>query len=169
MTTDSTPASTTSGDERRARNEKVFRELLRRNGSSRFAEAGELMTVGVVCEWAAAHFRVASVADCPPPPIPGLTVKTGRDEIVAMFTGRMGRMEDFRFTVTEVYPLLDPDALIVEYRSDTRRRETGIPYRNDYIAVVRFREGKVSFWREYLNTLLVAKLIPDEWGVRWED
>jgi ketosteroid isomerase-like protein len=156
MTTDSTPASTTSGDERRARNEKVFRELLRRNGSSRFAEAGELMTVDVVCEW-------------PYPPIPGLTVKTGRDEIVAMFTGRMGRMEDFRFTVTEVYPLLDPDALIVEYTSDTRRRETGIPYRNDYIAVVRFRDGKVSFWREYLNTLLVAKLIPDEWGVRWED
>jgi uncharacterized protein len=67
--------------------------------------------------------------------------------------------------VLETYDLLDPDALIVEYRCDTHRRETGVPYQNKYIAVVRFRDGLVSFWREYLNTLLVAQLIPQEWGL----
>jgi ketosteroid isomerase-like protein len=155
VTADKATTDLAEGDEeRRAANEATFRELLRRNGSSRFEDAGRLLTEDVVCEW-------------PYPPIPGLTEKTGRDDIVAMFTARMGRMEDFRFTVTAVYPLLDPDTLIVEYTSDTRRRDTGIPYRNDYIAVVRFRDGLVSFWREYLNTILVAKLIPDEWGVRW--
>jgi ketosteroid isomerase-like protein len=40
-----------------------------------------------------------------------------------------------------------------------------VPYQNNYIAVVRFRDGLVSFWREYLNTLLVAQLIPEEWGL----
>jgi uncharacterized protein len=148
----SEPGHEADRDELRQQNIRTFREVLHLMGTSRFAEACELLTDDVLCEW-------------PYPPIPGLTEKAGRAVIRDMFTARMGRNEDFNFTVLETYDLLDPDALIVEYRCDTHRRETGVPYQNKYIAVVRFRDGLVSFWREYLNTLLVAQLIPQEWGL----
>jgi ketosteroid isomerase-like protein len=148
------PDATSQHEQDRLRDANIatFHSVLQLMGTSQFAAACELMTEDVRCEW-------------PYPPIPGLTERVGRTVMRDMFSARMGRMENFDFTVLATYELVEPDALVVEYESNTRRRDTGIPYGNRYIAVVRFREGKVSLWREYLNTLLVAELNPTEWGL----
>ena len=40
-------------------------------------------------------------------------------------------------------------ALIAEYHSDAIVARNGNEYRNRYIAVLRFRDGKISHWREF--------------------
>ena len=45
----------------------------------------------------------------------------------------------------------DPDKLIVEFTSDGKITTTGKHYANRYIAVYGFRDGKIAWWKEYLN------------------
>lgn len=57
----------------------------------------------------------------------------------------------FELTITEVHEGLDPDKLIVEFTSDGKITTTGKHYANRYIAVYGFRDGKIAWWKEYLN------------------
>ena len=49
------------------------------------------------------------------------------------------------------YQTADPDMLIAEYESDAVVARNGKPYRNKYVGIFRFRDGKICFWREYHN------------------
>jgi uncharacterized protein len=62
----------------------------------------------------------------------------------------------FSLAITDVYELADPDQLIVEYQSDGEVRATGKPYRNRYIGVFRFRNGRICAWREFHNPEITA-------------
>jgi uncharacterized protein len=70
-------------------------------------------------------------------------------------------LEIFRFQlhVTEVYDCADPDTLILEYTSDGHVTTTGKPYHNAYIGVVRFRDGRICFQREYYNPVPAARAL----------
>jgi ketosteroid isomerase-like protein len=59
----------------------------------------------------------------------------------------------FRFTLdlSCVHPGLDPDLLVAEYTSDGTATPTGKRYRNVYIGVWRFRDGRISGLREFFN------------------
>jgi ketosteroid isomerase-like protein len=57
----------------------------------------------------------------------------------------------FALELVEVHECLDPDELIAEYRSDAVVERNGNEYRNRYIGVFRFRDGKISHWREFHN------------------
>jgi ketosteroid isomerase-like protein len=68
----------------------------------------------------------------------------------------------FRLHIEAVYDCLDPDTLVLEYTSDGHVTTTGKPYRNSYVALVRFRGGAICFQREYYNPLLAIRaLTPD--------
>ena len=68
----------------------------------------------------------------------------------------------FSLAITAVHELLDPDALIVEYRSDGQVRATGKPYRNRYLGIFRFRDGRICAWREFHNPEITARAMqPD--------
>jgi hypothetical protein len=57
----------------------------------------------------------------------------------------------FALELIEVHDCVDPDELIAEYRSDAIVERNGNAYRNRYIGVFRFRDGKISAWREFHN------------------
>ena len=47
----------------------------------------------------------------------------------------------------------DPNEVIAEYRSDTRMRGTGLPYRNIYVGRFTIREGRISRFAEHLDPI----------------
>ncbi len=68
------------------------------------------------------------------------------------------------------HELLEPDLLVDEYESDGHVAHTGKPYRNTYIAVWRFRDGKVCGVKEFPNPMVAAEaLIPAPVGGREGD
>lgn len=69
---------------------------------------------------------------------------------------------DFRLTLTALHPGLDPDLLIAEYTSDGIATPTGKPYRNVYIGLFRFRDGRLTWLREFYDpTRATAALSPE--------
>ncbi len=62
-------------------------------------------------------------------------------------------LEIFRFSlsVTALHEMTDPDALVAEYTSDGIAVPSGKPYRNVYIGIWRFRDGRVAGLREFFN------------------
>lgn len=59
------------------------------------------------------------------------------------------------FTVTAVYPCVDPDTVVMEYESHGEMRSGG-PYGNQYINVTRLKDGKIILFREYYNPQVIA-------------
>lgn len=64
--------------------------------------------------------------------------------------------EAVHFTEPVVYETTDPDVVIVETSGDIKL-STGGHYRNTFIMVFFFRDGKVVLWREYLNPLVLVE------------
>ena len=63
----------------------------------------------------------------------------------------------FRLWVTDVHECADPDELVIEYASDGHVTTTGKPYANTYIGWYRFRDGEITFVREWYNPAATAK------------
>lgn len=83
-------------------------------------------------------------------------------EAIRAHLGPALEMFKFRLDITAVYDCADPDTLVLEYVSDGHVTTTGKPYRNSYVGVVRFRDGRICFQREYYNPLpAVRALSPD--------
>ena len=68
-------------------------------------------------------------------------------------------MAGLDYRIDAIYESLDPDLLIAEYHSDSRHLATGIPYANRDLGILRFREGLVCYWREYINPLKVSEML----------
>ena len=84
----------------------------------------------------------------------------GGQEIGAYLASRLDTFV-FTLSLTAVHECLDPDLLVVEYESDGHVTHTGRPYRNTYIALWRFRDGKVSGVKEFPNPMVaVEALVP---------
>ena len=86
----------------------------------------------------------------------------GAAEIAAYLGPQMGRFE-FTLSLVDVHPCVDPDLLVAEYTSEGRAAATGKPYRNTYIGLWRFRDGRICGVKEYLNPMGTAEaLTPDD-------
>ncbi len=73
----------------------------------------------------------------------------------------------YRYRIQHLHDLADPDMLVAEYSSHSTYLPRNAPYENLYIAVVRFRDGKVAHWREYVNPLVTLEALgPD---ARWDE
>ncbi len=83
-------------------------------------------------------------------------VLKGIDEILAYLKPQMGKLE-FTLTLTEIFECVDPNLLIAEYVSEGRSTITDKPYRNSYIGLWRFHEGKICGVKEYLNPLIATE------------
>jgi ketosteroid isomerase-like protein len=57
----------------------------------------------------------------------------------------------FELEITELHRGLDPDELVAEYRSRADVVHNGNEYRNRYIGVLRFRDGRICAWKEFHN------------------
>lgn len=131
----------------RARNREVMTETLRRLGSQDFAGACELLSEDVVCDW-------------PYPPLENVPESiTGRVAMRDFFASGMSAFDPYRYEITAVFELMDPSRLIAEYRSNSRLKATDTPYRNKYLGIFHFQDGLISYWREYINPLIVAETL----------
>jgi uncharacterized protein len=84
-----------------------------------------------------------------PPPIP--QAFEGRAVWDGMQRRTFAMFDSFRNELRGLYPTDDPDLVIAEYESNAVVRANGKPYRNRYVGIFRFRDGKICFWREYHN------------------
>jgi ketosteroid isomerase-like protein len=67
----------------------------------------------------------------------------------------------FTITLTDVHDLLDPNMLVARYRGDALGRHKPVAYRNDYIGVFAFRDGKITLWREFDNPMVSAAMVAE--------
>lgn len=125
-------------DDIRAVNKDRFTTVLETVSAGRFEELGQSMTDDLV-------FELPYGPDFIPNPVEGLEAWNQMQLMTfAMFSS-------FRLELTSFHDCLDPDELIAEYRSEAVVKRNGNDYRNRYIGVLRFRDGKISHWREFHN------------------
>jgi ketosteroid isomerase-like protein len=86
---------------------------------------------------------------------PHVSVVEGRDEALAYIAAALEHVR-FTLTLTEVHPSADADLVIAEYTSDGEMVATGEPYRNRYIGLWWFRDGRVCRTREFYNPAATA-------------
>jgi uncharacterized protein len=123
-------------DEVRSANEATFRAVLATISAGAFAELHAYMTDDL-------EFDLPYGPSFLPMPIVGL------DPWNQMQLATFAMFSSFRSEVDTVYLSTDPDVLIAEYHSTADVARNGNAYANRYIGVVRFRDGKISHWREY--------------------
>lgn len=80
----------------------------------------------------------------------------GREKFIEVSQAGMANCDGYHHVVEEFYDALDPDTLIVEYKSDTVLND-GTRYRNKYLGILRFKDDKVVYWREYVNPLPILE------------
>jgi uncharacterized protein len=125
-------------DARRAANRALFTKVVTTISAGSYEQLRDYMTDDLV-------FDLPYGPDFMPNPIEGLEPWLK----MSLMTFKMFR--SFELELTEVHECLDPDELVAEYRSDAVVARNGNAYRNRYIGVVRFRDGKISAWREFHN------------------
>lgn len=135
-----TDGSLTGNDnaDRRAANARIVSEVIETISAGEFDRLPDLVTEDLV-------FELPYGGDFAPEPI------VGRDTWNQMQLMTFKMFSDFQLELTEVYECTDPDRLIAEYRSAAKVIRNGNDYKNRYIAVFRFRDGRISHWKEFHN------------------
>lgn len=124
---------------RRARNIELFRTMLGHLGRQEYEECGRYLAEDIYADW-------------PYIPAPGCPDHiVGRDPLLAFFKGGMSDFDPYKYQITALHEMLDPDKLVAEYFSDSQYHPNGRPYSNRYCAVLHFRDGLITYWREYVN------------------
>jgi len=133
----------TAPDARRLELRGIFNRLVTALGAKDFDTVEALLTADVVCEW-------------PYLPMTGMApVMHGNRTFREFCEQGMAQFDPYRHKITAYYDLIEPDALIAEYFSDTVFHPTGARYSNHYLGIARFRGDKVCFWKEYINPLTI--------------
>jgi ketosteroid isomerase-like protein len=129
---------TVDDDARRAANKQVFADVQATISAGEFEKLGDFMVDDL-------HFELPYGPAFMPNPIEGLEAWNQMQLMTfALF-------DSFRLIPIELHDCLDPDELIAEYRSEAKVKRNGNDYVNRYIGVLRFRDGKISHWREFHN------------------
>jgi len=96
--------------------------------------------------------------DWPYLPIPNMPSSiTGRRQLREFIETGSAQFDPYAYKITMFYDMADPAMLIVEYTSHTIYHPTGQPYSNAYLGILRFEDGKIAYWREYLNPLIIKE------------
>jgi hypothetical protein len=125
-------------DTRRAANRALFSSVLATISAGEFDRLADFMTDDLV-------FDLPYGPDFMPNPIEGL------EQWNQMQLMTFALFSSFALELDEVHECLDPTELVAEYHSDAVVKRNGNAYENRYIGVLRFRDGKISHWREFHN------------------
>lgn len=89
---------------------------------------------------------------------PGLPVRLdGRDAVSRHLEGVGGLIAFDRMGEPTVHPTTDPDVVIIEFEGFGRGVETGAPYDQRYISVIRTENGRIVHYRDYWNPIAVLR------------
>jgi ketosteroid isomerase-like protein len=84
---------------------------------------------------------------------------SGREEVVRHVNWFLGAVENFRFSDIRVYPFVDSQAAVAEFKAEGLIKPTGRIYRQDYVVFLRAVGGKIAFLREYFDPVRAAKAL----------
>jgi uncharacterized protein len=129
---------TMDDEAKRAANKALLTNVMKTISAGEFERLGEYMTQDLI-------FELPYGPDFIPNPVEGL------DAWNQMQLMTFALFDSFGLEPIEFHDCLDPDQLIAEYRSDAIVKRNGNTYKNRYIGVLRFRDGKISHWREFHN------------------
>lgn len=129
---------TISDTDRRATNQALLTSVFETISAGEFDRLGEYMTDDLI-------FELPYGPDFIPNPVEGLEAWNQ----MQLMTFKL--FSSFRLELVEVHDCLDPEKLVAEYRSEAVVVRNGNDYCNRYIGVLRFRDGKISHWREFHN------------------
>lgn len=124
--------------EKRTINQRVIEQVFERISTGRYGDVGPFLTDEVYFE-------------LPYGPGAKAIEVRGREPFLALNAQTWPAFESFQLMITAVHPMLDPDRLVVEYRSDGSIIATGKPYRNRYVGIFRFEQGLICEWHEFHN------------------
>ena len=130
--------SETSPDPRRAANRATFTAIMEAISRGDYGALESMVTEDLV-------FELPYGPSFMPNPV------EGRAAWMAMSTQTFAMFSSFVQHVDAVYDLVDPDLLIAEYHSDATVAHNNNAYRNRYIGVLAFRDGRVCAWKEFHN------------------
>ncbi len=81
----------------------------------------------------------------------------GREAIRKHYSNLPATMGRMAFPDLVIYPMLDPNWLLAEYRGEIEVLTTGRPYNNHYCGLFHFREGRIALFREYYNPTVLTE------------
>lgn len=138
----------------RQNNIDVFQTMLGHLGRRDYENCGKYLAEDIYADW-------------PYRPMPSIPDKVlGRDQLIAYFRGEVagssnGGLDDFTplsYEIDAIHELLDANALIAEYQSHATHVPSNKPYNNRYISLLKFSDGKVTYWREYVNPAVIYEI-----------
>lgn len=82
----------------------------------------------------------------------------GKAAVLRFLTNIGVYFENVEIGEPKIYETADPNVIIAEYPGSSTSKETGLPYRQNYVSFVTVRDGQIVHIREYYNpiTVLVA-------------
>lgn len=91
---------------------------------------------------------------------PGMVTRLESKAAIAGHLRNLGGMLAFdRMTEPVVHRSTDPDLFVLEFTGHGKGVETGEPYDQQYISVIRLRDGKIVHYRDYWNPLVVLRAL----------
>lgn len=142
--------STVDDSVRRANNRAVFLKLLGHLGRKEFEAFEACLHPEFVQVW-------------PYRPIPNMPDRIeGAHALRQLFETGMADFDPYSYEVLQIHEMLDPDALIAEYTSHSFYHPRKVTYENRYLSIMRFRDGKLAFWSEYVNPLIIKETLMDD-------
>ena len=89
---------------------------------------------------------------------PGLPVRLeGRDAVARHLESVAGLIAFDRMGPPTVHPSTDQDLVIIEFDGFGYGVETGEPYDQSYISVIRTEDGRITHYRDYWNPIAVLR------------
>jgi uncharacterized protein len=136
-------------DEARQANKALFIRLLGHLGRKEFDQFEACLHQQFVQLW-------------PYKPLPTLPDRLEGPQLVrSRIELGMSDFDDYAYSIEIIHELLDPQVLIAEYSSHSRYRPRNVPYSNRYISVLRFADGRLLSWTEYVNPLIIKEALLD--------
>lgn len=85
----------------------------------------------------------------------------GKAAIYRHYQGLPNAYSRMTFPDLTIYPMLDPNWLLAEYRGEIDIATTGKAYNNRYCALFHLRDAQIVLFREYFNPIILNEAFSD--------
>lgn len=135
----------TTDQQLRERSQEIFTDILKFIEQDKIREWVDLFTADGVLEFA-----------FPPPGAASRFV--GHDELYNHMK-HFPELLDVQFSNLVFHETTDPELIVAEFSGDGKAVPTGNSFHQDYIAVVRTANGKITHFRDFWNPLVILEAL----------
>lgn len=79
----------------------------------------------------------------------------GREAVLRFLRNIGAYFENVSIGEPKFYETTDPNVIVAEYPGGSTSKETGLPYRQNYVSFVTAKDGKIAHIREYYDPIQV--------------